>query len=264
MSWLDTAKALRVGTSGRVEHCVSGDKSAVVSAGDSGWSMYCFRCGEQVEFEPYPALSLAERIVKLQEAKALDAAAERSVELPTPIEHDLSKWPVSQRAWLHKAGLFNTDIAALGIYYNARLNRVVLPVMVEGTVGYWQARGFDKSRAKYINPKISNPPLAEFGSGGCIVLVEDYLSAFRVGQVTAAWGLLGTTLKTPGLAKLLHDGRQVVTWLDPDKAGVEKSAAIRKMLRAYGKHVVNIVSTRDPKLLPRSEIAQLLKDNSCI
>ncbi len=261
MTWLATAKAIRQGSSERVEHCVSGDKSAVVSAGDNGWSMYCFRCGEQVEYEPYPELSLSERVARLQAARTLDSIAEWHVELPEPKEFDLSKWPVEQRAWLHKAGLFNTDIARLGVYHNTRLNRVVLPVRVGNEVGYWQARGFDKSRAKYINPKIKNPPLAEFGSGNCVVLVEDYLSAFRVGQVTTAWGLLGTTLKTPGLARLMQDGRQVVTWLDPDKAGVEKSAAIRKMLRAYGKHVINIASKRDPKLLSKAEILQLLKDN---
>lgn len=260
MNWLEVAQSLNKGASRRHEHCVAGDKSAVVSAGDNGWSMWCFRCGDTVEFVPYPTPSLTERIARLVEAKTLDTAAELNVSMPLPASHNIAEWPVGHRVWLYKAGLNNDDIARLKIYYNERIDRVVLPVYVDGVPEYWQARGFDKSRAKYLNPKIAEPPLAQFGKGEEIVLVEDYLSAFRVGQVTTAYGLLGTTLRTSALSKLLVDPRPVVTWLDPDKAGIEKAKVIRKTLRACGKRVLNVRSSKDPKLLSRAEISNILSE----
>lgn len=260
MGWLDTAKALRVGGSVRAEHCVGGDKSAIISAGDKGWSVYCFRCGETVEFELYPEAPLAERIARLVEAKTQDAVAELAISLPGPAIHELGRWPVGHRAWLHKAGMFNADIAALGIYYNERLDRVILPVVRGSSVIYWQGRGFDKKRAKYINPKVANPPAAEFGIGSCIVLVEDYLSAWKVGKVTEAWGLLGTQLKAEAMSKLLVAGKPVVTWLDPDKAGITKASVMRRALRAYGVRVIDVLSRRDPKLLSTTAIEQHIQE----
>lgn len=256
MSWLTQAKAAN-GKSVRTKHC-SSDLSAVASAGDTGWSLYCFRCGKVVEFEPYPELSLQEKLTKLKAARNADEYHESSTALPEPANFDLSSWPTTHRAWLHRAGLFNSDIESLGIYYNPVTDRVVLPVVSDGKVCYWQARGFDKTRAKYLNPRVADPPCAKFGSGPYIVLVEDFLSAYRVGQHAEAWALLGTALKAGALAALLSDPRPVAVWLDPDAAGRTKGRQAALTLRTYGKAVRILASDADPKLLSSSQIKEVL------
>ena len=262
MTWLARVQALRKGQSLRVEHCVPGDMSAVASAGDRGYGLYCFRCGGTVEFVPYPEENLKEKLARLAEQRGHDTAYQQYQSPPAPANLQVRDWPVERRAWLHKAGLSNDDIAVLGIYYHEVTDRIVLPVVQGGEVIYWQARGFDKSRAKYLNPKVGEPPVVEFGTGQHVVLVEDYLSAFRVGQVTTAWGLLGTALKVRGLVRLLHEPRPVLTWFDPDTAGRQKAAAVRKQLRAYGRHVVDVASTRDPKLHSAEEISVYIGEAS--
>lgn len=258
MTWLEIAKSLAPGRSLRVSHCNPSDKSAVTSAGEHGWSLYCFRCGGTVEFEPYPELSLQDKLNKLNQARQADEYHEYATTLPQPVEFSLSKWPITHRVWLHKAGLTNDDIAMLGIYYNSKTDRVVLPVMRGERVVYWQARGFDTSRAKYINPSIADPPAAKFGEGSSIVLTEDYLSAFRVGQHTEAWALLGTALKPGVLSELLPYQGTIKIWLDPDFAGQSKGRDAARLLRTYGKSVVMLHSDRDPKLLSSSEIKDIL------
>lgn len=261
MTWLEIAKSLAPGRSRRVSHCNPNDKSAVTSAGDNGWSLYCFRCGGTVEFEPYPELSLQEKLNKLNQARQADEYHECSTTLPEPVEFNLNVWPIGHRVWLHKAGLTNDDISTLGIYYNSKTDRVVLPVTRDGRVIYWQARGFDKSRPKYINPSVADPPAAKFGAGGSVVLTEDYLSAFRVGQHTEAWALLGTSLKPGVLSELLTYQNDIKIWLDPDLAGQSKGRDAARLLRTYGKSVVMLHSDRDPKLLSSSEIQEILCAN---
>jgi DNA primase len=157
---------------------------------------------------------------------------------------------------LYKAGLSNDDIEALGFYYCERLQRVVMPVYHEGTLLYWQARGFNTARAKYINPIVPKDTLvARFGKGDTLVLTEDILSAHKVGKVTEAWALMGTAL-ADGVANLIAaKGKPVLIMLDPDKAGVKARGKIYKQLGALGVDVRIARLARDPKLLTKEELS---------
>lgn len=184
-----------------------------------------------------------------------------------PSEPDPRKWPSEARVWLYKAGLTNVDIQRLGIYWNPRLERVVIPVRGDaGELLYWQARTLDATNPrKYLNPTVDKrrlvakfrPPAA---ARPVLVLTEDLLSAYRVatrGGVNA-WSLMGTKLNDHTATQIIRAGGSVYTWLDPDGAGQKGASEIRRALRAFGVAAQNIVSNKDPKLLARDEIVAAL------
>ncbi len=174
-----------------------------------------------------------------------------------PAEFDPSAWPLAARVWLYKAGLSNDRIKELGFYWNSRMSRVVMPVLDGLKVRYWQARGFDKDRAKYINPKVYKP-MFKVGAGPVLVLTEDMLSAVRVGEVTAAWSILGTSMDDAKIAQVVATGLPVRVWLDPDSAGLRGRRKLVPRLRAYGVNALAVKAERDPKLYSKEEIKRFL------
>jgi DNA primase (bacterial type) len=191
-------------------------------------------------------------VIQADEAAALD------VRPPMPAEFDPSSWPLPARVWLYKAGLSNQRIIQLGFYWNPRMSRVVMPVLDGQRLLYWQARGFDKDRPKYINPPIDKP-LYKQGSGPVLVLTEDMLSAARVAEVTAAWSILGTSLLDDDkINDIIGTGLPVRVWLDPDGAGLKGRRKIVPKLRSYGVDAVSIKTAKDPKLYSKEEIIKWL------
>lgn len=43
------------------------------------------------------------------------------------------------------------------------MERVILPVKVDGKTIYWQGRGFDPARPKAINPTVNREGAAKYG-----------------------------------------------------------------------------------------------------
>ncbi|MCD9228619.1 hypothetical protein LPV64_07060, partial [Ralstonia pseudosolanacearum] len=263
--WLDRAKALDEGRSTRIQHgCGPGKVLAVYHHADR-WSAYCFRCGEPGVVDK-PVESLSERIARRAQEREVDDALTQSVDLPSPVNFDVESWPTEARVWLYKASLDRTDIAKLGVYLHEPSSRVVVPVFERERLVYWQARSVDGRQPKYINPQVNRQRLvAKFGRGDPLVLTEDVLSTYRVGQHTEAWSLMGTKLTDYIAADILKRGGRVLVWLDPDwqypageRPGVIAAKKITNQLRSMGVQVERIVSRADPKLLSRREISCVL------
>lgn len=253
-SWLPQAQELTLGQRRRVDHDCGTGRTMVVAATPEGWNAYCWRCSDK-GFKPAPTPSLAERIARLKEKEAVDDDARRTLAPPLPADFNPSDWPLYARVWLYRAGLSNDSINAAGLYYNGRLDRVVLPVFQMGKLVYWQARGFDKGRAKYINPSVDKSKLAaRFGSGDTLVLTEDFLSAVRVGEVTEAWSILGTALSDALAADIAAAKKPVAIWLDPDGAGRKARGKILRTLSLLGVDARIIRTDTDPKLYSLEEI----------
>jgi DNA primase len=260
-SWLDEAKTLDIGRSKRVDHDCGSGRTLKVDHKEHGWGAYCWRCSDD-GWVPHPEESLAQRLARLTAVKAVEAEASRSVALPTPAEHDAALWPKEARLWLYKIGMSNDDIRKAGFYWCQRLERVVLPVYGDNrTVLYWQARfvGPKMDRPKYLNPLVDKSSFfARYGKGKEIVLTEDILSAWKVGQCTAAWSILGTSLSQSQCLSVMRHGLPVYIWLDPDAAGIRAASKIFKQLTAYGVDARVIRSDTDPKLLSREDIRRKL------
>jgi hypothetical protein len=91
-----------------------------------------------------------------------------------------------------------------------------------------------------------------------IVLVEDLISAHKVGQVATAIPLFGTNIYKPHLYYLMQAGRPVKLWLDKDQEGNVKKKALG--LQALINNSVDIVLTpNDPKEYTSAQIKEILK-----
>lgn len=254
--WLPEAKRLRVGTKRRVPHDCGSGTVMIVSHEADRYTSFCFRCSEGGIERKEP--TLADMVALRRRAQEDDAL--RTATLPLPATTEPREWPKEARLWLYRAGFHDSRIKELGIYYHKPSQRVVLPVVEDGKVTYWQARAVMKGQApKYLNPSVDRDTvLPRFGKGPVVVLTEDYLSAAKVGLVVEGWSLLGTNMKDPVLARAVRDGRPVLVWLDPDEAGRSAATRITRELRSVGVQTANVVSTKDPKLLCLEEIRECL------
>jgi hypothetical protein len=246
-------EALDPGRRTRIEHSCGDGRTLIVSRDQKGISAYCFRCHKK-GYIPTER-SLAERIAALSEANEWDGAAQESLELPGPGKMNPQDWPDAPRLWLYKAGFSNDEILRHGWYWNPRMERVILPVKVDGKTIYWQGRGFDPARPKALNPTVNREGLvAKYGQGEWLALTEDILSAAKVGSVSETWALLGTVLSYSTALALSEAGRPVLLMLDDDPAGRRGAAEAAKTLNLLGVRSHQVYFGKDPKLVARAVI----------
>lgn len=259
-TWLPQAQELALGQSRRTNHVCGPGRTLRVDHKDEGWGAWCWRCNDK-GWHPKPQPSLAERLARLKEKRDTDTAAESDPRPPMPAIWSPVDWPLQARVWLYRAGLSNDAIRSAGIYYTPRLDRVVLPIIVGDKLAYWQARGFDPERPKYLNPKVDKDGLAaRYGSQGPVVLTEDILSAIRVGEVAEGWSILGTSLSDTLAVQLRELNRPVAIWLDPDAAGRKARAKTLRALSLVGIEPRIIRTDKDPKLYSREEIRRTIHE----
>ncbi|QVW29509.1 DNA primase [Stenotrophomonas phage BUCT603] len=264
--WVHHLPSIPVGGRRRYPHECGEGRPLVVFKGDPESSAYCHRCGKLGRHER--VMSNAERLAYEQKRREADRSARSKVELPPASSHDPGDWPPKLRNWFYRMGLGPAHLAALGCYYSDELDRVVVPLKEDGRPVYWIARSQMRS-PKWLTPDVPKGSLiVKFGEGrgDRIVVLEDPLSAYKVGLECEAWCLFGTKLKDGVLAALLADPRPVVTWLDDDHShysgknpGQEAALLMRKRLRALGKQVTNMTSDRDPKYMSRDFIREVLQ-----
>jgi len=223
-----------MGAKSRVQHDCGSGKVLLVENKTEGYAAWCHRCSDK-GFWPHPAPTLAERLERLSRASQVEAAATTTLALPQPMNLDPSTWPLEARVWLYKAGLSNDKIKELGFYYWGAAHRVVMPVYDDQGLVYWQARGFERGRPKYINPPVDRSTVApSYGTEAglrCLVLTEDILSAVRVGEVAPAMPLMGTRVSLRVLLLAQQSLSRIVVWLDPDDAGRSGASKTVRALR---------------------------------
>lgn len=266
VEWVHHLPSIPIGGRRRYPHDCGEGKPLIVYHNEPEASAYCWRCGKVGYYERQ--MSAAEKLAMLERQKSADRKARQTVELPACTSTDPSDWPRDLRNWFYKMGIGPAHLEALGCFYSADMDRVVLPIRDDtGRVVSWTARSSWAS-PKWIGPSYDKVGLVVrfgVGRGDKVVLLEDPLSAYKVGLVCEAWCLLGTKLQDGVVLQLLHDPRQVVTWLDDDKGraggynpGQEAAAAMRRRLVSLGKPVANLTSDRDPKYLPRQRLKEKL------
>jgi DNA primase len=256
-SWLPQATELDLGQKRRVKHECGTDRIMLVSRGPDGLRAWCFRCNDG-GFAPPPAESLADKLERLNRARLADASILRP-ELPEPRVYPVDDWPPAAAVWMYKAGLGRREIGEMGAYYHPPTDRVVLPVFEGSLSVFWQARAVDGRQPKYLAPSADRSRVVpRWGSAPSPTLTEDILSAFKVGLVGEGIAVMGTRVSDHLVSILLKRAAPVNVWLDPDVAGQIGARKIMKQLRAYGLEVRNILSPRDPKLMSRDDIKELL------
>jgi hypothetical protein len=112
----------------------------------------------------------------------------------------------------------------------------------------WKLYGDGHAWCKTIGEQLSGP----------IVLVEDVVSAHKVGQVVPCLCLFGTDVHKAAIRELIRLNRPVVLWLDRDQYALLPKKIGR--LQAFLSHPVSYISTElDPKDCTIAEIKELLK-----
>lgn len=263
--WLEVAKKLPQGGQQRMlcsEGC-GGDNSQLVSHNDKGYSRYCFRCKE-TKFEP-AGLRTIEQIERTRKERALvlNGMGGDKVTLPSDFTSDI---PAKAAIWFYKYGISAELARAYNIGYTPSLNRVVLPVYEDGELVTLQMRAIDEwTKPKYLNPSVKNMSRLLFDSRingygkpeRVTVIVEDILSAIKIGKVHHATSILGTNMTAIRAAKIAALNHTALVWLDGDKAGVDGAIQAKKQLELQNVRVININTEHDPKTYSLDEIRRL-------
>lgn len=255
--WLKIAKKLPLAQKTRVNcECGSG-KTKVINHNQQGYSYFCFRCDDK-DFVGKGKQTLEE----LAELKRLNEEAANTVykiELPPDFTKDI---PLIGRLWLYQAGVTESLWKQYGFGWSEKMQRVVMPVYKGDKLVWFQARAVHAGqKPKYINPTGDRSNLIYWTGDTTdkseIVVVEDILSAIRVGNTKTACSLLGTKITTRQ-AGLLGDYARVTTWLDNDEAGIKGAYTVRRLVGMVTE-VRNIRTDSDPKTYTNSEISEILK-----
>jgi DNA primase len=185
--------------------------------------------------------------------------------------------------WLYKYYVFEDKIKKYGIYYIPE-DGMVSESLLFGTyinkeLVFWQRRFFPSKR--FITGGDKNTPFLirsekDTHYSDTIVLVEDFISAIRVGEHANVLCLWGVHINY-NMSKLLQNlDMNILVWLDPDEAGqtaaqelvskLSKNMHYCSVYRAFAvrepRTISNLETVKQPKDYCDAEIASILENHN--
>jgi DNA primase len=153
-----------------------------------------------------------------------------------------------------------------GAYFNSG-DRVILPYYNErNKFAFCEGRTLQKNNdLKYVTVGGKKTLFKSYRctQTGWIVIVEDMLSAMRVGQVQACMALRGTSVNDEKLYSIIqNDDWHFCIWLDGDKPGQNAAKLLKTKLEWMGCDVLNLVTDKDPKCYSKKRIFEFLQEVS--
>lgn len=204
---------------------------------------YCFGCKY---WKPKDDInSVRERVFNRSSQKF----AENSIDID--VVHDI---PKEALRWILSYGITMQEIKDFNFGWNEQQQLLVLLKTPE----YWQARCFGNQRVKYLSKGTKS--LTFYGMADKLVCVEDILSAIKISRLSPEWcslPLLGCSLPEDFTQRLAGRFKEVVIWLDRDKA--KNALAISKNLKQRGFNSRVVISPLDPKEYNKGELSEWLK-----
>lgn len=150
--------------------------------------------------------------------------------------------------WLNKYGITTSEAHYHHFAWSEAFKTIVMPIYdTNGDLKAWQGRTFDNPKMKYYTRgKIEDVDyvLGKENSHR-IVVVEDMLSAIKVGRQTTVMSLFGSTLSNDRMARLGARFYRLVMWLDRDKSIY--AAELYQKARLMFDSVSMVIKERDPK-----------------
>jgi len=224
----------------------SGDNLGVYSDGHS----YCFNCSYN------SGASLTGKLGKQQKKQKIIP------DLPNDIDTALSK---EASTWLQQYFPDTKDFPLC--YWSNEESKLIFPIMdsQQRNLLAWQYRYFgdNKDHPKWVGYGINEnlihvcSSMGSSASSTSLVLVEDLISAYKVGQLTPTMCLFGSNISLKRLATLKTLGyTEVVIWLDWDKKEYAIKAA--SLAQSIGLQARVIHTQLDPKEYSIPEIKELL------
>ncbi len=260
--WLETAEGLPVGAKIKTlcdfPECIGRETpSMLISHSENGYTKHCFRCNGHT-FKPHGQRRIADLIRHKREYEMIKS---KVVALPKDYTLDI---PTKAMTWFLQYGVSPELARDHAIGYSEYYDRIVLPVYNDDydNLDAVQLRSVNNRKPKYLNPQGANVSRALFKVGeskGARVVVEDILSAIKVGKVVPTASILGTTLTDERALRIAKENHTVVLWLDSDKAGQKGTRKAAKKLQMLGVKVYKVETQTDPKTYNLSEIEDKLK-----
>lgn len=261
MNWLETAKSLPAGRTIRVQHC-GADNSMLVSHTATGYSAHCFRCGEH-PYEPHGKRSISDI---LRHKAELQVQYSKEPYLPKDYTHVI---PPHAAVWFMQYGISPELASRHGIGWSDQYQRVVLPVYDredKSKLIAVQMRAVEPDRKpKYLNPGGAAIRRALFWvehpviDGSATIVVEDILSAIKLGRKYPTVSTLGTTMTDERAVEIAKQTSAAVLWLDNDRAGHKGMREAHRQLAFQGVRCWKVLSERDPKTYSQQEIENHLR-----
>lgn len=286
--WLKQAQKLEIGRKRKIVHC-GRTPSMTIENGLKGWRSYCHRCKESNFYPREQLLSLAEAAeVNRGIARRLHNSL-HTVQLPSDFQtthNEKSLISTLAMTWLAKGGITHSLRMNYNLGYSEQLKKAILPIykmnqlvgiVYRDLVGIgpkYIIQHIHPDRATYtVTPTSIVSVKSNDGSIGAIdcqydcIIVEDALSAMRVGQFLPSGSLLGTSIGAGKLESILSlSGKskpRVGLWLDPDNAGYVGMQKLGRSLKLMGVEYGEIHSSKDPKNLSDHEIVRRITGDRC-
>ena len=220
----------------------------------SDGSCYCFSCGY---YKP------GNGIARLKETTHQGTnLLESPIYLPFDSVFEL---PTIARTYLNQYSITEEDIYVNRIMWSEDLQRLIFPYFGgEGLLG-WQGRylGNHNNKTKWYSQgnlkdilKICQGPRTDTNQRS-IVLVEDVLSAIRVGHTNPTSPLFGSHLSTKTALRYNKLYDNIILWLDKDKELY--SIQVARQLRELGIPCRSVITNKDPKEYSNIAIVDILK-----
>lgn len=265
---------LKLNEEARYNHDECGDtkERLYVRRTRQGYLFHCHNCAPKFSgfhrASDLPSPSETLRLVQEQSKQEPKPVTEKG--LPSDM---ISELPQSAWLWLDKYDITNEEKEFYGFGYTPRYNRLAMPITSrDGLVG-WQGRALGDTKPKYMTFINGTPKRFWFDSrhgikshrdwksSRKIILVEDIISAIKVGREVRAIALLGSYVREElvvwmkEVQKALPD-KQFSLWLDPDKYA--ESLRIVQRLRSMGINISVISTQTDPKDCEADQIRMIV------
>lgn len=161
--------------------------------------------------------------------------------------------------WLNSYGITPEERSKNNMLWSPVAQMLIFPFFDEEQLIAWQGRYFPKRKAKCFTQGDVKDLLILLGQQtDKIVLVEDMISAIKVARVGTSMPLLGSHLSLEKAIRLSKMFKEVIFWLDPDKAN--ESSKMSKKYNALFDGCDVIVTEKDPKEYSTEEIKEKLND----
>jgi len=222
--------------------CGSRDNLGVWSDGHR----YCFGCGYYIGATDKPSLS--SRKVSKMEAPSISLPSDCSLYIPS-----------EPSSWLGKYDITKQEIVANRILWSEDRGYLCFPYFgADSNLEAWQGRYFgdNKDHPKWVTYgkiqdylKIFNLTDAEEHG---IILVEDIVSAIKVGRQYPVSPLFGSHADWSTLARYSRVTKKITFWLDADKYKAARKFESRASLLGFETAV--LYTEKDPKEYSDEEI----------
>jgi 5S rRNA maturation endonuclease (ribonuclease M5) len=161
--------------------------------------------------------------------------SDNTIRLPDHTQN-ICEFSPSVLRWLYSFYIYDDLIKKHGIAYTKYTEFItergvkysgdglILPVFKDDTLVFCQQRFFPDKKFITKGDKTS-PFVIKCEGSTCLYIVEDYISAIRLGEFTNVLCLFGTSIHYQSIEFIRESGYGIIVWLDNDEAG-EKGANI--------------------------------------